>query len=287
LIESPNEGELVLPELPIGTFDLALYDEVQEIARLKNAITVDPPLSGPRVSLRLIGSFFGLDEKTAPTLTAGRKFPNDPSAVFEIIDAGPPRDDVRRLRPFVGSESAISVPVAGSRQIPAVLRVNCQPTAENQACAVGNTNVVAGSTLTLPGGFLFVVDEIRADVPAAPIVATVQFLGRATVIDLIAAGDVDTAARDGARVVAVRSRGTVSGQRTRQTVSGNIVETASAPEAFRTADVDVRVAANQTPDGLVYRMVPLKPGASFTFETANYVVHGTVIAVAGGPSKTR
>src|SRR5438552_9662682 len=59
LIESPLEGEMVLPELPAGTYDLTLYDEVREVARMKNAITVAPVPTGPRVSLRLNGSFFG------------------------------------------------------------------------------------------------------------------------------------------------------------------------------------------------------------------------------------
>src|SRR5262249_62041824 len=128
-----------------------------------------------------------------------------------------------RARRGAGGGGAIWVRVPGSRQLPATVRVTCQPTAENQACAVGNVNIVNGSTLTLPGGFLFVVDAIRADAPPAPVVATIQFMGRAAVIDLIASGDVEASGRpDGARVLAVRSRGALPGPLARQIPPANL-----------------------------------------------------------------
>jgi hypothetical protein len=286
LIESPLEGEMVLPELPAGTFDLTLYDEVREVARMKNAITVAPVPTGPRVSLRLNGSFFGLDDATAATLTVGRKFPNDPSAAYEIVETAAVTDDIRHLRPKGGAEAVISVPVAGSRQLPAVVRVTCPPTTQNQTCTIGDVTVVAGTTLTLAGGFLFAVDDVRADVPATTVVATVQFIGRPDAIDLIAVGDGDSDGPQGAaRVVAVRNRAQRSGQFTRQTSLGRTVETATAPESFHTVDVDLRVMADQTPQGLAYQQLPLKPGAAFTFETIKYLVHGTVVAVTASTAK--
>src|SRR5262249_54115502 len=96
LIETPNEAELVLPQLPAGTFDLALYDEVQEVARMKNAITVESLAAGPRVALRLVGSFLGLDDATIKSLTPARKFSVDASSGYEILDVGAARDDARR-----------------------------------------------------------------------------------------------------------------------------------------------------------------------------------------------
>src|SRR3990172_2587558 len=108
LIESPDNGEFVLPELPTGTFDLALFDEVQEVARMENAITVTPPAARPHVGLQLIGDFFGLDEAGAREIVKGRRFPNEPGASTEVLEAGAPREDVRRVRPVVGSEAIVS-----------------------------------------------------------------------------------------------------------------------------------------------------------------------------------
>ena len=130
---------------------------------MKNAMTIEAAPTGPHVSLRLIGHFFGLNDATAATLTVGRKFPNEPSAPFEIVETGAAADDVRRLRPKAGTEAVISVPVAGSRQVPAIIRVTCPPTAQNQTCTIGEVTLVAGATLTLAGRFLFVVDLDAAD----------------------------------------------------------------------------------------------------------------------------
>ena len=113
-----------------------------------------------------------------------------------------------------------------------------------------------------------------------------QFIGRPDAIDLIAVGDGDAAGlQSGARVVAVRNRALRPGQLARQTSLGAVVETATTPESLRTADVEVRLAADQTPQGLAYQQLPLKPGAPFTFETVKYIVHGTVVAVTASTPK--
>src|SRR5439155_23796681 len=117
LIATPKDGELVMPELGPGSYDVTLYDEVQEVARLKNAITVLPQPPGPRVRLQLVGAFFGLDEETARSITSGRRFPNDASAAIEVLDARAPLEDIRRVRHIAGSAAMITVPVPGSWRV--------------------------------------------------------------------------------------------------------------------------------------------------------------------------
>jgi hypothetical protein len=261
---------------------------VQEVARLKNAITVTalPPL--PRVNIRLVGAFLGLDDATAATLTVGRKFPNDPPAMFEILDVGHASEDVRRVRPLIGSEAVITVPVAGRRQLPAVVRAGCQPSTENQTCSFGDAVAGIGATVTLPGGFSFVIDDIRPDAAGIPVVARIQFVGRPETVDLIAVGDIDASPRsDAARVIAVRNRTVVSGQIARQTSSTAVLETSTMPERLGSVEVDLRVVADQTAGGIAYRLQALKAGAPFAFDTSKYVVHGTVVSVVPAPQAAR
>ena len=288
LIETPNSGEMVLPELPAGTYDVAMFDEVSEVARLKNALTVEPPPAGPAVKLQLIGTFFGLDEAAARAMTAGRKFPNDPGATIEIVEAGAPREDVRRVRPVVGSEALLLVPVTGMWQVPATIRAVCLPGAgqsgERQNCAVNGAIITPGVTVPIPGGFSFVADTARVDAPAQMVTARVQFTGPVEVIDLIAQGDTDASGLpDSARVMAIRDRQSMAGELATQTTNGGVLETMTTPARFGRLEADVRMAVDQAPSGLEYRAYPLKPGALFTFETSRYVARGAILAVTPAP----
>jgi hypothetical protein len=285
LIQSPNEAEFAMPALPVGTYDLALYDEVQEVARLKNAITIAAPPTGPRVRIRATGAFFNLQEAVARGIAAGRKFPNDAGALIEVVSASAPREDVRRVRPVAGSESVMLVPVPGSWQVPATIRVVCQQEMQHQNCTVNEIPLSPGATLPVPGGLAFVIDEIRADAAGAPVIVRAQFTGRSEVIDLMASGDVDAfSAVDAPRIVSLRNRQTVAGQVSRQVGFPGVVEATSTTERFATVDADVLVTADRLPTGLGYRSMAIKPGALLTFETARYVVRGTILSVTPAPA---
>ena len=54
LVQSPTEGAIKLPTLVAGTYDVVLYDEVLEIARMRSALTVAPPKKSPPV--RVLGT---------------------------------------------------------------------------------------------------------------------------------------------------------------------------------------------------------------------------------------
>lgn len=47
VVETPNSADLLLGALPAGTHDLILYDGVQEVARLRQGISIDPTPSKP------------------------------------------------------------------------------------------------------------------------------------------------------------------------------------------------------------------------------------------------
>jgi hypothetical protein len=283
LIESPMDGEFDMPELPVGTYDLTLYDEVQLVARMANAITVSPPPTGPRVLLQLTGAFFGLDAAAARGIVAGRKFPDEPGAPVEVIEAGGPRQDLRQVRPVVGSEVLLSVPVPGSLQVPATVRAVCLPGGEHQNCAVNGAIVSPGVTIPVAGGFSFIVDTIRADAPPASVTVRVEFVGRPELIDLVAVGDTDLPGPGVGRIASVTNRQIRAGQVSRQTNSAGVVETATTTERLASVEATVTLSADQTPTGFTYRSMPVKPGALFSFETAKYAAHGAVMSLAAVP----
>jgi hypothetical protein len=278
LIESPNDGEIVMPDVPAGTYDLTLYDEVMEVARLKNAITVAAPPAGPRVKLQLAGVFFGLDEATARTLATSQKLAGAPAS-FDIVAAEAPRPDVRRVRTTAGSTATLSVPVPGSWQVPATLRVACDARGDAQQCQVDNTAVLPDATIAVPGGLSFAVHSIRPDASGARVHVAVQFTGRPEVIALMATGDVNVIGGSPARIVSVGVRQMVSGEVSRQVPAGDSIELARTPERLATLEAVLDLIADQSPSGLVYLAEALKPGASIRFETAGYLARGTILRV--------
>jgi hypothetical protein len=152
---------------------------------------------------------------------------------------------------------------------------------------VNGAIITPGVTVPIPGGFSFVVDVVRADAPATVVTARVQFTGPAEVIDLIAQGDTDTTgSADAARIVAIRNRQSIAGERSRQSTAGGVLETATTPERFVRLEADLRVAADQTSSGLAYRSQPLKPGAVFTFETSRYIAQGDIVAVSAAEGRS-
>jgi hypothetical protein len=279
LVETPMDGELQMPALPAGTYDLALFDEVQEVARLKNAITVIGAPASPQVRLRVSGSFIGMDETAARAIAVGKTYPSDGGPI-EVTAAAPPREDVRRVRPLAAAEPLFTVPVPGSWQVPATIRVACAPPTERRNCIVNGVSMLAGETLQMPGGPLFVIEAVHANSSAAAMVARVQFVGRPEVIDLIGVDDLDSwGGAEAARVVAVRNRQTLTGQVSRQVSLAGVVETTLTPERVASVDVDLELSADQTPAGMSYRLTALKPGAAFTLETPRYLVRGTIVSV--------
>ena len=83
LVEHATSAELLFVDLPIGTYDLALFDAAREVARMPHALTVVPPPAPP---VQIVGAFVGANAADA-ALTAGARFGDEKSGV-EIITAG-------------------------------------------------------------------------------------------------------------------------------------------------------------------------------------------------------
>jgi len=280
LIETPTAGEIVVPDVEPGTYDITLFDEAEEVARLKDAVTVVVAGLPPTISVQLVGTFTNLDEHAAKAVKAGHRFPETGDTSFDVVTAGPPLDDVRRVR--INTQT-VDIPAAGSWRVPATVRVGCVFNFENQSCALRGVALVPSVALPAGGGARFVIDEMRSDAPGQPMEIAVHFMGKPEALDSVKAGDVDTRPTGGdvtraARIVAVTGRQMVAGETsTKVPVQQSVEITTQAPDRVAIVDVVVRLTAERGIDGPTYRGGPLKPGAFFTFDSAGYVARGAIV----------
>lgn len=85
LIESPSRAEVQLPKLEAGTYDLALYDHAQEVARLAGAVTIAP---GGALPISLPPPTIATPPKLAPlTVRVRVRFVVKPE-VFALVRVG-------------------------------------------------------------------------------------------------------------------------------------------------------------------------------------------------------
>jgi hypothetical protein len=281
LIETPTAGEISLPDLEPGTYDVALFDEAEEVARMKDAVTVVTGAPPPTIKVQLVGTFTNLTEAAARAMKPGQRFPGHGDAAVEVVTAGPPAEDIRRVRM---SALAVDVPVAGTWRVPATVRVGCVFNAGNQSCTINGAAIAPGMVLPVPNVAPFTVEEVRADSPGVGMEIAVRFVGRPEVLDLMKAGDVDTLALGGgsaraARIVSIANRQTVPGETLTKVLSGQqpIEVTTQTADRVTVLEAVIRLVAESGTDGPTYRASLIRPGAFFTFDSQRYVAQGSIV----------
>src|SRR5882724_6728862 len=70
-INSTRGAMVELPDLGSGTYDVVLYDHMQEVSRLKRALTILPLAPVQTVEIEVAGAFKGLSVDRIRTLKAG------------------------------------------------------------------------------------------------------------------------------------------------------------------------------------------------------------------------
>lgn len=301
LIQSPTAAEIKLPDLPPGTYDLALADQGQDLVVKPGALTVIAlPRPAPRqVDVQAVGAFTDLGEVGASTIAAGSTFGATPGAATpapfaEVIAIRPP--EPARVRVTTGLTSFITATAASAVHVPAILRLTC--TVVNGDCKVGDTVVVPNTTLSLPWPLrgagseparivplFFLIDEMRPFDPAAafPTMATVRvrFTAGPEVLAVMKAGDVDVsgavAEPDRAVLKDIGSdRQTITGQAGTEFLLWRSLQL-SVPVVVFTATL--RVPLSLTQSAWTYNRRPVKPGAAFAFETMAGAMVGWVLDV--------
>lgn len=294
IFESPTSADVLYGNLEPGTYDLVLYDGVQQLARAPNAITIAAPPPPPSARVKVVGRLVDLDENAARALHEGMKYPTSGATQSEIVALGDARPDVREIRLPRGT---LELDAKGRWQRAAAVLLDCELTAPFQ-CRIGGTPITAdGTVIEVPGsgGLLHLrVEEFLPANPPTMVNVRVRFLAPAEAIDLLKGGDVDQAAPaiDGraATIVAVERREVVAGTMMLAAAPDGVVPSASISAADRVAAIDavVRLGADQTADGLRYRLQPLVVGRSFVFVTPRYTVRGLVRSIAANaPSAER
>ncbi len=242
VFENPNSADVVVGELPAGTYDLVLYDGVQEVARARESVTLR---RGRGQAVRVLGRFVGLDAADLKQLQPGFKSP-DVRGAFEVTAIGAAQPAVTTVT--MGTRRVDTL-LPGVTQHQAALAIHCD--ASSSVCSIGGITLDADPPIAvrLAGGYTFVIDELLPT--TAPSRARVEVAVDAAIARSVAVNDRDALLDERAAVV----RGVNGGRLT------------------------LDLGADRARDGWSYRGQRLLQGAPFVFRTGDYELHGTIVAV--------
>jgi hypothetical protein len=302
LVQSPELAELVLPEVPPGVYDVVLYDNSNEIARVPSGVTVvgPPPPLESQVEVTVSGAFRSVPDPVASTLSTGNAFPagaTHPTA--EVIALHAP---IRETVFLATATGVLERPVPGRMRVPAVLRLRCEP--NGTECQINSVSVGTGAMLQLPGvPGTFEVFDITADgktplVDSSPTRAVVdvevRFATSPETFPLLVAGATDTdrrlfapkAPRPGAVLSVFRKESDVSSISSvdwgNQDVWG-AMPVLGLPRPMVMLTATLKVPVDRTPNGWIYKGSVVKLGAPMTFEGPLYLLRGWILGVRVRP----
>jgi hypothetical protein len=265
--KNTEEADVPFASIPPGVYDVVLFDEARERARLVNAFTITP--SGlPATEVVAIGAFGNLDAAAAAKLVAGTELPG----AGRILAVGVPGPDVTRV--IAGGMVDVTVPNA--LQLPASVLLRCSLRSQQGTpyCTMGDTTIAPLAILRLStplGTTAFQVDHVRSPLPVEVKPIEVRLSGLPSVLSLVKPGDTDFSGT--ANELAVLAR----------------IDRVSAVRALgpAAAEVDVRLDAHlqATEGGWLYNSVPLRAGAPITIRTSRYEVSGVVLSIPDRSSR--
>jgi hypothetical protein len=253
VFENPNSADVLVGDMPPGTYDLILYDGVQEVARVNGAVAIK---HSQGMAVRAVGRLVGLTPEQAKTLQPGYQAGDVIRGGFEVISVGPPRPTHDRVRLGQGG---VDVP-SGSEERPAVLVIRCDGTGVD--CSVGGISLSqpAPVPVTLDNGISFVIDELLPATAPTRMRAQVRFTGPQ--VPLMQVGDRDDLIDPRAAVI------TAIGARDATAV---------------TATLDLGADPSRT--GWSYRGQSIRPGATLRITTGGYEAEGIVARIdPAGPA---
>lgn len=244
--ENPNSADVLVGPVPPGAHDLILLDGVQEVARAKAAIAIQPSSS---TTVRAVGVMTNLDQATADAVRVGTALPEGAS-VFEVIALGPLQPGRRRIS-VAGSTTM--VPAPGTFERAAVLTLKCEPPQGDNPCALGDRieNRSAPVPIALPGAshyFTFLIEELLPTAAPQKVKLVVRLTADSPAVH---EGDRD-------RLLDERAA-TVTG------VSG--------------PNITIEAGADADQNRWRYRGQRLVPGAPFILSTDRYDAHGVVVSI--------
>jgi hypothetical protein len=256
--EDPTSADVIVGDVPMGTHDLILYDGVQEVARVPNAVTRQPAQGA---HLRIVGALVQLDRATADGLSEGQRFTVSGEAVAELLKLGPVASD---RQPIAVKGGSVDTPIAGSWSRSVLMRVACDQDPDRPLCRVGTTTLgdPAVTTMEVPGApkpMRVLIGEIVPDDAPHLATARVRVEGDRAMADRIRTGDRDM-------------RG--------EPVDDRTASVAAVSPRGDGVELVVRFGLDRSRDGWQYKAQPMNPGSPFTFITDRYAVSGRVLSLA-------
>jgi Domain of unknown function (DUF4330) len=112
-----------VPDLPPGTYDIVLYDYMQEVSRLRGAFTLDAPPPPPTIPVEVSGFLTSVTPELVKGLQVGYRFPEDGAVYAELLGRGSLEQETLHIK--TGERSTMTIPAAGLFQLPVRLRMRC------------------------------------------------------------------------------------------------------------------------------------------------------------------
>jgi hypothetical protein len=152
LFYSPSSAFVQLPDLPPGTYDVVLYDYMQEVVRLPSALTVEPPPPRQSILVDVSGELTSLTPNQVERLQLVSRFPEAGTPIAEVLSKGAAEPETWRIK--TGETSALTVPGSGLLQVPVRMRMRCvvETGADGaQRCTVDGVPLMSEGSVHFPG----------------------------------------------------------------------------------------------------------------------------------------
>ena len=259
-----QEAEVLFRTVPPGVYDVILFDEAQERARLTKALTITPTAL-PGAEVVAIGAFGNLDAAAAAKLVAGTELPG----AGRILAVAAPGPDLTRV---TAGSALVGVPIQNALQLPATLLIGCSLRTQQGTpyCVFGDATVAPPQILKLQtplGPAAFQIARVLSPLPVEVKPVDVRLSGPPALLSQVKAGDTDLNGTSNELAVLAR------------------VDRVSPVRAVGggSGEIDVRLSAHlqAQEDGWLYNSLPLRAGSAITFRTSRYEVSGVVLSVPG------
>jgi hypothetical protein len=274
--------------LPSGVYDVILYDQGQERARMTKGLEVVPE-PRPQTTLDVIGTFTAIPGDLAARIQADATI----DKVGTVVSVGKPEASLTRTQ--IGPNELVGVPSASAVNLPAIVRAACTLMVRGNVatCVVNETSLIRDSVMTVmtpAGPALFQIDQVRTVGAASPVELRVRFAGERSVIERMRTGHIDMPRRNPfAGGAAIAQLSGVS-----RAAASTVVSTLMSPQMGETPailagdvytiDAVLRATAERSPDGWSYNGKVLKAGRALIFHGDDYEVSGTILGVTPGKS---
>ena len=291
LFGDTTQAAVGLPELPAGVYDVILYDQAQERARLPRAFEV-AALPRQQVALDLIGTFTAVPQNLVEKITPALKL----EGLGEIRQVGKPAPS--QTRTVTGPLELQNIPATSAFNIPAIVRANCNLVQRGGvaicvALEIGLSRDAVLTLLTPAGSVLFQIDQIRSTLEPNLIDVRVRFAGQRAVVDRLKVGDQDLPRSNvfasGATIAQLSGAVAASSA---VVISAPLRPQGEAPTVLAgdivTVDATLKVPVQSTPDGWSYNGQVLKAGRSMVFYGRDVEINGAILGItAPSPSPSK